>query len=93
MGAVALIEEMSVPPSPNFVSLSFTSFINLVFQTRVFQQTLMNLPTSLSQGPDECDNSSAHTVKEQHAPEVHREVALLNTDNETSIFQAYRILL
>ena len=23
-----------------------------------------------------------HTVKEQHAPEVHREIALLNTDNE-----------
>ena len=24
----------------------------------------------------------AHTIKEQHAPEVHREIALLNTDNE-----------
>ena len=32
--------------------------------------------------PDERNSSSAHTVKEQHAPEVHREVALLNTDNE-----------
>ena len=32
--------------------------------------------------PVEQNSSSAHTVKEQHAPEVHREVALLNTDNE-----------
>ena len=31
---------------------------------------------------DERNSSSAHTVKEQHAPEEHREVALLNTDNE-----------
>ena len=32
--------------------------------------------------PDERNSSSAHTVKEQHALEVHREVALVNTDNE-----------
>ena len=32
--------------------------------------------------PDERNSLSAHTVKEQHAPEVHREIALLNTDNE-----------
>ena len=32
--------------------------------------------------PDDRNSSSAHTVKEQHAPEVHREIALLNTDNE-----------
>ena len=32
--------------------------------------------------PDERNSSSAHTVKEQHALEVHREIALLNTDNE-----------
>ena len=32
--------------------------------------------------PDERNSSSAHTVKEQHAPEEHREVALFNTDNE-----------
>ena len=32
--------------------------------------------------PDERISSSARTVKEQHAPEVHREVALFNTDNE-----------
>ena len=30
----------------------------------------------------ERNSSSAHMVKEQHAPEVHREVALLSTDNE-----------
>ena len=32
--------------------------------------------------PGERKSSNAHMVKEQHAPEVHREVALLNTDNE-----------
>ena len=52
---------------------------------------------------DERNSSSAHMVKEQHAPEVHREIALLNTDNEfnreineediTSTFQDYHILL
>ena len=31
---------------------------------------------------DERNSSSVHTVKEQFAPEVHPEVALLNTDNE-----------
>ena len=33
--------------------------------------------------PDERNSSSAHnTVKEQHAPEVHRDIASFNTDNE-----------
>ena len=32
--------------------------------------------------PDERDSSSAHTVKEQHVSEVHREIASFNTDNE-----------
>ena len=32
--------------------------------------------------PDERNSSKAHTIKEQHAPEVHREIALLNTDHE-----------
>ena len=32
--------------------------------------------------PDERNSSNLHIVKEQHAPEVHREIALLNTDNE-----------
>ena len=32
--------------------------------------------------PDERDSSTAHTVKEQHAHEVHREIASFNTDNE-----------
>ena len=31
---------------------------------------------------DERNSSKAHTIKEQHAPEVHREIALLNTANE-----------
>ena len=32
--------------------------------------------------PDECTSSSAHTVKEQHAPDEHREIASFNTNNE-----------
>ena len=32
--------------------------------------------------PDECNSSSAHTVKEQHAHEDNRDIALFNTDNE-----------
>ena len=32
--------------------------------------------------PDECNSSSAHTVKEQFAPEENRDIALLKTDNE-----------
>ena len=32
--------------------------------------------------PDECNSSSAHTVKEQHAPEEYREIAPFNTNNE-----------
>ena len=31
---------------------------------------------------DECNSSRAHTVKEQHASEVHREITMLNIDNE-----------
>ena len=32
--------------------------------------------------PDERNSSSAHTVKEQHAPEENRDIASINTDNE-----------
>ena len=32
--------------------------------------------------PDECNSSSVHTVKEQHAPDEHREIASFNTNNE-----------
>ena len=32
--------------------------------------------------PDERDSSSAHTVKEQHVPDEHREIASFNTNNE-----------
>ena len=31
---------------------------------------------------NECNSSSAHTVKEQHAPDEHREIASFNTNNE-----------
>ena len=32
--------------------------------------------------PDGRNSSTVHTVKEQHAHEVHREIASFNTDNE-----------
>ena len=32
--------------------------------------------------PDECNSSRAHTVKEQHAPDEHREIASFNSNNE-----------
>ena len=32
--------------------------------------------------PDECNSSRAHTVKEQHAPDEHREIESFNTNNE-----------
>ena len=32
--------------------------------------------------PDECNSSSAHTVKEQHAPDEHHEIASFDTNNE-----------
>ena len=35
-----------------------------------------------SEQPDERNSSNAHTVKEQFAPEEHREIALFNTYNE-----------
>ena len=48
------------------------------------------------------NSSKAHTVKEQHSPDEHREIALFNTNNEfnrksrrrtsTSTFQDYHIL-
>ena len=37
--------------------------------------------------PDERNSSSAHRVKEQHAHEVHREIALFNTDDFLSCNQ------
>ena len=40
--------------------------------------------------PDECNSSSAHTVKEQHAPEVHREIASFKPRTTSSIVQSTR---
>ena len=37
---------------------------------------------TINQGILMSNSSNAHTVKEQHAPEAHCEVTLLNTDNE-----------
>ena len=49
---------------------------NLFENTRVEQ-------THVGSGqPDERNSSSAHTVKEQFAPEDNRDIALFNTDNE-----------
>ena len=35
-----------------------------------------------SKQPDDCNKSTTHTMKERYAHEVHREIALFNTDNE-----------
>ena len=51
-------------------------------QTNLSEEMRVEQIHDRSGQPDERNSSSAHTVKEQHAPEVHREIALLNTDNE-----------
>ena len=58
------------------ITLSVIEARNLAENTRVEQ-------THDGSGqPDERNSSSAHTVKEQHALEEHRDIALFNTDNE-----------
>ena len=58
------------------ITLSVIEARNLTENTRVEQ-------THDGSGqPDECNSSSAHTVKEQHAPDEHREIASFNTNNE-----------
>ena len=58
------------------ITLSVIEARNLSENTRVEQ-------THDGSGqPDECNSSSAHTVKEQHAPDEHRDIASFNTNNE-----------
>ena len=58
------------------ITLSVIEARNLSENTRVEQ-------THDGSGqPDECNSSSAHTVKEQHAPDEHREIASFNMNNE-----------
>ena len=58
------------------ITLSVIEACNLSENTRVEQ-------THDGSGqPDECNSSSAHTVKEQHAPDEHCEIASFNTNNE-----------
>ena len=58
------------------ITLSVIEARNLSENTRVEQ-------THDGSGqPDECNSSSAHTVKEQHAPDEHREIASFKTNNE-----------
>ena len=58
------------------ITLSVIEARNLSGNTRVEQ-------THDGSGqPDECNSSRAHTVKEQHAPDEHREIASFNTNNE-----------
>ena len=69
---------------------------------KLFENTRVEQTHDGSGQLDERNNSSAHTVKEQHAPEENRDIALFNTDNEfnraineediTSTFQDYHIL-
>ena len=48
----------------------------------LYEDTHVEQTHGRSGQPDELNSSTARTVKEQHAPEVHRGIALLNTDNE-----------
>ena len=48
----------------------------------LFENTRVEQTHDGSGQPDERNSSTAHTLKEQHAPEVHREIASFNTDNE-----------
>ena len=58
------------------ITLSVIEARNLSENTRVEQ-------THDGSGqPDECNSSRAHTVKEQHAPDEHREIASFNANNE-----------
>ena len=58
------------------ITLSVIEARNLSENTRVEQ-------THEGSGQlDECNSSSAHTVKEQFAPDEHREIASVNTNNE-----------
>ena len=58
------------------ITLSVIEARNLSENTRVEQ-------THDGSGqPDERNTSSAHTEKEQYAPEEHREIVSFNTDNE-----------
>ena len=58
------------------ITLSVIEVRNLSENTRVEQ-------THDGSGqPDECNSSSADTVKEQHAPDEHHEIASFNTNNE-----------
>ena len=58
------------------ITLSVIEARNLSENTRVKQTH------DESGQPDERKSSSAHTVKEQHAPEEHRDIASFNTDIE-----------
>ena len=48
----------------------------------LFETTRVEQTHDGSEQPDERNSSSAHTVKEQFAPEENRDIALFNTDNE-----------
>ena len=58
------------------ITLSVIEARNLSENTRVVQIH------DGSRQPDECNSSRTHTVKEQHAPDEHREIASFNTNNE-----------
>ena len=51
----------------------------------LFETTRVEQTHDGSGQPDERNSSSAHTVKEQFAPEDNRDIALFNTDNELTV--------
>ena len=56
--------------------------LNVISAHNLSKNTHVEQTHDRSGQPDERNSSKAHMVKEQHAPDVHREIALLNTDNE-----------
>ena len=67
------VSDGSGPPE---ITLSVIEARNLSENTRVEQ--IHDGPGQ----PDECNSASTHIVKEQHAPDEHREIASSNTNNE-----------
>ena len=75
-----MIDQGNVITSKMCLLLKVKRPVPMRSMTKVFTK---NSVLQIDQGNlDERNSSNAHMVKEQDAPEVHREVALLNTDNE-----------
>ena len=66
--------------SDRSVQLEIT--FNVIEARNLSENTRVEQTHDRSGQPDGRNSSSAHTVKEQHAPDEHCEIALFNTNNE-----------